>query len=70
MKKLIITSILLLTISFVQAQQMKLPQAFEESYTYEYNLEYGKAVNVLEKIYLSHISNYDINLRLRMVKIL
>ncbi len=68
MKKLIVTTILILTFSFIYAQQMKLPQAFEESYTYEYNLEYGKAVNILEKIYLSHISNYEMNLRLGWLK--
>ncbi len=68
MKKIIATTIILLTSILIHAQQVKLPEAFGESYTYENNLEYGKAANSLEKIYLSHISNYEINLRLGWLK--
>lgn len=64
MKNILISIAILFSTAQIYAQEMKLPKAFEESYTYEYNLEYGKAINTLEKIYLSHIANYDINLRL------
>lgn len=49
---------------FTNAQENKLLTAFEESYTYEANLEYAKAATTLEKEYLNYISNYEVNLRL------
>jgi len=64
MKKLLITTSLLLMFVFANAQGNKLLTAFEESYTYETNLEYAKAATTLEKEYLNYLSNYEINLRL------
>jgi tetratricopeptide (TPR) repeat protein len=46
------------------AQENKLLTAFTDSYAFETNLEYNKAANLLEKIYLNYISNYEINYRL------
>ncbi len=64
MKKLLITSTLLFIFAFANAQTDKFLTAFEESYAFEENQEYNKAANTLEKIYLNHLSNYELNLRL------
>lgn len=64
MKKLIISTVLLFTIIYANAQGNRLLTAFEESYAFEANLEYVKAATTLEKEYLNYISNYEINLRL------
>ncbi len=47
------------TIAFAQTD---LSKAFSESYTLEYNKEYGKAIATLEKVYAA--DSYELNLRL------
>ncbi|MCB9016368.1 MAG: tetratricopeptide repeat protein [Lentimicrobiaceae bacterium] len=57
-------SVFLFLIGFSLSAQEKssLPDVFSASYTYEANAEYGKAIEVLKKVYDE--SSYEINLRL------
>ncbi len=64
MTKIIFSGILLLITNLVMSQNNELLKAFDQSYIHEKNLEYDKAANDLESIYLKYISNYEINLRL------
>ena len=68
MKKILLTSILLLFTIIINAQKNELLTAFQNSYTNEKNKEYAKAAYDLESIYLNHMSNYEINLRLGWLK--
>ena len=68
MKKIFLTSTLLFIITIINAQKNELLTAFEQSYINEKNLEFSKAANDLESIYLNHMSNYEINLRLGWLK--
>jgi len=68
MTKIILTGILFLMSNLIVSQNNELLTAFEQSYSHEKNLEYDKAANDLELIYLKHISNYEINLRLGWLK--
>jgi len=68
MKKLLLTSILLSIITIINAQNKELLTAFKQSYSNEKNKEYAKAAHDLEVIYLNHISNYEVNLRLGWLK--
>jgi len=64
MKRLLITTSILFILTQANAQQMSLNAAFEASYTLENNKDYSNAALTLEQIYLNHISNYELNLRL------
>ena len=68
MKKLLFTSVLLFIITVINAQNKELLTAFEQSYSNEKNKEYAKAAHDLEVIYLNHISNFEVNLRLGWLK--
>ena len=68
MKKILLTGTLLFIITIINAQKNELLTAFEQSYINEKNLEFSKAANDLESIYLNHMSNYEINLRLGWLK--
>ena len=68
MKKILLTSALLLFITIINAQKNELLTAFQHSYANEKNKEYAKAAYDLESIYLNHMSNYEINLRLGWLK--
>lgn len=59
---LMLTGIIFLSgIAFSQNQAL-LEEAFKNSYTYETNAEYSKAIEVIKKVYDE--SSYEINLRL------
>ncbi len=68
MKKILFTSTLLFFVTIINAQKNELLNAFEQSYSNEKNKEYAKATYDLESIYLNHMSNYEINLRLGWLK--
>ena len=68
MKKILLTSTLLFILTILNAQKNELQMAFVSSYTNENNKEYTKAAHDLEVIYLNHMSNYEINLRLGWLK--
>ncbi len=64
MKKIIFFLQLFFIINISNAQDNKLLTAFTDSYAFETNLKYDKAANILERVYLNYISNYEINYRL------
>lgn len=64
MKILTLTITLLFTIISSHAQNNELLKAFEQSYSNEKNKYYSKAANDLELIYLTYMSNFEINIRL------
>ena len=68
MKKILLTSTLLFVLTIINAQKNELQMAFVNSYANENNKEYAKAAHDLEVIYLNHMSNYEINLRLGWLK--
>lgn len=61
MKKIILALCMVLAAFSPKAQDQKL-KVFSDSYTYEYNKNYQKAIEVLEKAYVANW--YEINLRL------
>lgn len=63
LRKTAIIAVVLLFASNLSAQEKtSLPDIFSASYTYESRAEYGKAIEVLKKVYDE--SSYEINLRL------
>jgi len=68
MKKILLASTLLFFLTSINAQKNELQMAFVNSYANEKNKEYAKAAYDLEIIYLNHMSNYEINLRLGWLK--
>lgn len=66
--RVLLTGTLLFFTTIINAQKNELLTAFEQSYSNEKNQEYTKAANDLEIIYLNHMSNYEINLRLGWLK--
>ncbi len=67
LKKTILTAVLVLSVLFVPAQNFEsLENAFKESYKFEKEGNYNKAVEVLQKVYSE--DSYETNLRLGWLK--
>jgi tetratricopeptide (TPR) repeat protein len=68
LKKTILTAVMVITAAnFVCAQSFdELENAFKESYRYEKEGKYGKAIEALQRVY--NKDNYEINLRLGWLK--
>jgi len=58
-KNIFLVALFFMQFSFAQTNQSK---AFTESYTFEYNKDYGNAISALDKVY--KVDSYEINLRL------
>ena len=62
LRKSILATFILLTANFLNAQTAEQIQVFENTYTYETNGEYSKAIQELKQVYDEN--SYPINLRL------